>query len=147
MKPEVDKVLLGFSDTLIEKIMPHVGMEYVQRDVTLLSLALMASAEEYDRAADIRFSENKDMREIFAAVAERIEGDLGVRLKEAGRSSDRSLRISALNDENVPLRKLLIELHAFVEESNDDWAPEIDALIWKALHDSTQRRALSFFPF
>lgn len=148
MKPEVDKVLVGFSGTLIGKIMPHVGLEYVQRDVQLMALALTAMAEEYDRAAEVRFSENRDMRELFAAAAGRIGDEvLSSRLKEAGESSDESLRVSTLNKENARLRELLIELHATVEESEEDGAREIETEIWRTLRSSTERRALSFFPF
>jgi hypothetical protein len=57
------------------------------------------------------------------------------------------VRISDLNRSNDRLRRLLIELHAHLEEIDTETARRIETAIWEELRVSTERRALSLAPF
>lgn len=147
MKPEVDEVLRALMEKLLLEVAPNVGDPYVRSNVEVAAGILAAAAEEYDRAAEIRVAENRSMRAIFRAAAASVpDRALRPRLEAAGAAADPSLRVSALNAENDRLRALLIELHAYVEERDEDWARRTDRAIREELRASASRRALSFFP-
>ena len=147
MKPEVDHTLRVLAGQLMTEIAPSLADLYTRSNVEMIGVMLIQAAEEYDRAAEIRFEENREMRVIFRnasrAMADR---DLAARLEAVAGETEPSLRVSALNETNDRLRRLLIELHTFVEGRDETWAREIEREIWRALRASAARRALSFFP-
>ena len=145
MKPVVDNVLQGCFATLLTEVAPHLGAEYSVGDVSVMGLMLFMSAEEYDRAAEVRTEDNAEMRSIFAEAASQIEdADLRSRLSEASDARDTSLRISALDKTNDKLKALLIDLQAWLEEQGGDWAAHIERRIWRHLKDSAERRKLPY---
>lgn len=147
MNPEVNEVMGILAGKLVVDVVPHIADEYVQKDVQLMSILLMAMAEEYDRAAEIRFLENEDFKAIFAEAAQHIlDEPLHDRLTQAGAPEEASLRVSDLNASNKRLRALLVELHPIVENSSEDWARDLNQKVWKAIRASAERRAFSFFP-
>jgi hypothetical protein len=68
---------------------------------------------------------------------------LRARVADAAAGADNDLRVSLLTAANTELRRVLIELHAMVEESNAREAVEINQAIWAFLRESTQRRAIN----
>ncbi len=150
MRPEAHDVLGVFAGTLLTAVQPEIGSEYFQKDVGIMSYILMAAAEEYNRAAEIRVRENKDMRGVFRAAAEHVkDADLKQRLEEAAKGEDTSLLVEDLNISNDALRGLLIEVHELAESASLDgaaWASGLDRHIWNVLEASVQRRAFTFFP-
>ncbi|MGB5949900.1 MAG: hypothetical protein WBG82_11315 [Parvibaculum sp.] len=141
MKPEVDVVLGGFLGTLLTEIAPQLGAEYSLGSVGLIAMTVGMAAQEFDRAADLRVAENREMRALFSEAA-KLVGDRGLaaRLKEAAASQDGSFRVSALNATNDELAKLLIELQAHVEESKADWAAPFEAKLWDYIVGAAERR-------
>jgi Pyruvate/2-oxoacid:ferredoxin oxidoreductase gamma subunit len=147
-EPEVDKVLTSFSGTLLTKIMPQLKSEYAQKDLTLIALELNAAAEEYDRAAENRMTENRAMRALFAEALQLLDdGELRAALADAVETEPNSLRIRDLNAANAALSEVLIRLHAHAEEQAGLAWRELEASIWTELKARTQRRAIAFFPF
>ena len=145
MKPVVDNVLQGCFATLLMEVAPHLGAEYSVGDVSVMGLMLCMTAEEYDRAAEVRTEDNAEMRSIFAEAASQIEdADLRRRLGEASETRDVSLRISALDKTNDDLKAVLIDLQAWLEGQGGDWAAHIERRIWKHLVDSSERRKLPY---
>lgn len=147
-EPEVDKVLTAFSGTLLTRVMPQVKSEYVQKDLGFMALALNGAAEEYDRAAENRMQENRAMRELFASALSLVQDEaLKSTLQTASAAEPKSLRIRDLNEANAELSKVLIELHAHVEEQTGNAWRELEGRIWDELKARTRRRAIGFFPF
>lgn len=141
MKPEVDVVLGGFLGTLLTEIAPQLGGEYSLGSVGIIAMTIGMAAQEFDRAADIRIAENREMRALFAEAATLVEDSgLRARLSAAAASSDTSFRVSALNAANDALATLLIELQAAVEESHAAWAAAFEAKIWNYLVAAAERR-------
>jgi hypothetical protein len=100
---------------------------------------MFMSAQEYDRAADIRASENVDMRAMFKLLAPQIaDAELRRDLETAAAAREESLRISALNASNEHLRKVLIRLHAHLDETGGDAKP-----VWDVLKAMAARRTLT----
>ena len=148
MKPEVDVVLRSLMTKLLLEVAPAVGDAYVRSNVEAMGTLLAAAAEEFDRAAEIRVAENRSMRAILLAAAEHVcAPELRRRLIAAAEEPEPSLRIGDLNAANDRLRALVIELHALVENREEEWARRIDGMIWGELEASARRRAISFYPF
>jgi FKBP-type peptidyl-prolyl cis-trans isomerase (trigger factor) len=148
MKPDVDLMLQLIAASLMTEIGPKISDDYTMRNSMLAAMLLQIAAEEWDRAAERRVEENRTMRRLFAEAAPEVDSeDLRARLEAASREEEQSLRISELNRSNDGLRKLLIELHAHVEELDTEAARRIEAAIWQELRVSTERRAVSLAPF
>lgn len=141
MKPEVDVVLGGFMGTLLTEVAPQLGGEYSLGSVGLIAMTIGMAAQEFDRAADIRIAENREMRALFAEAATLVEeSGLKARLSEAAALSDTSFRVSALNAANDALAALLIDLQAAVEETRAGWAGVFETKIWDYLAAAAERR-------
>lgn len=141
MKPEVDVVLGGFLGTLLMEIAPQLGAEYSLGSVGLIAMTIGMAAQEYDRAADIRVEENREVRALFGEAAGLVgNADLKSRLADAAATTESSFRVSALNATNDALSRLLIELQTVVEETDAPWAAALDAKIWRYLVAAAERR-------
>lgn len=147
-EPEVDKVLMSFSGTLLTKVMPHVNSEYAQKDLTMIALALNGASEEHDRAAENRMAENRAMREIFKEAANLLKDEiLRAKADAAYTTEPKSLRIRDLNAANAELSELFIELQAHVElQTGSEWRA-FEEKLWNELKARGKRRAIGFFPF
>lgn len=145
MKPDVPVVMRSLFGTMLMEVAPHLNAEYSAGSVGIMSMMLFMTAEEYDRAAEIRVAENAEMRALFAEAATLIEdAGLKTKLAEAAKGRDASLRISALDAENSALAALLIELQVHVEESDGPHAAGLEARIWDYLVAAADRRKLAF---
>jgi hypothetical protein len=148
MKPDVSLVLQGFFGTLLMDIAPNLNAEYSVGNTSIMGLSLFVASEEYERAADVRVRENEEMRALFADAA-RVVTDKGLaaRLLEASKGKDTSLRISALNETNAALAKLLIELQAGLEDARGAEVAVLDGKIWDYLVAAAERRKFNLPSF
>jgi hypothetical protein len=148
MKPDVGVFLETLSAKLLFEMAPQMQPPFMQGTITVIGIMLAMLREEWDRVAQRRVEENAAMRALFVRAAPDV-GDRGLRqrLLEAAESRDASLRISDLDAGNDRLRRLLIELHAHVEEQPSEAARRIEAEIWSELLASTERRRFSLAPF
>lgn len=143
MKPDVGTVMQGFFTTMLGEIAPHLNAEYSMGNIGIMSMMMFMTAEEYDRAADIRATENREMRSLFSHAATLIsDKTLKTKLTRAAAEKDMSLRVKALNASNAGLCNLLIELQAHAEASDAPWARSLEARIWDYLVAATDRRKL-----
>lgn len=143
MKPDVGTVMQGFFGTMLGEIAPHLNAEYSMGNIGIMSMMMFMTAEEYDRAADIRATENREMRSLFSHAATLVtDNALKAKLSAAAAEKETSLRIQALNARNASLSKLLIELQAHAEASDASWARNLEARIWDYLVAAVERRKL-----
>jgi len=148
MKPDPSHVLERVMQSLLTEIAPAVQPAYRQASVTMQAMLLASIREEMDRAAARRVEENRALRALFAEAAPSVrDPGLRVRLASAASEEDASLRVPDLDAANLALRRLLIELHAEVEQLAGAEARRIEAAIWRELAASTERRKLSIGPF
>lgn len=143
MKPEVGTIL-GLT---VQKLAMGIGDEgatFAQGTVGLLASVLTLSAREYERGADIRWTENREIRALFAELAPSV-ADVALRkdLLAASVTSDPSLRISDLNEGNYMLRRLLTRLQIYAEEHG---ALDAQKRIWAVLKALAQRRLVQLGP-
>lgn len=145
MKPDVGDFLNQAADTLSTEILPLLEDEYRAGTVSIIALMLKLAAEEYDRAAEIRVTENRAMRELFAEAADGLpDAELALRLRDASQQRDDDLRVRALDETNDALRRLLIELHELVETRNDATSTRICEAISALLQRAAELRILTF---
>jgi len=148
VKPDIGRVLEVMAGTLMVDVAPNVAPPYRQASVFANALLLTNIREELDRIAERRVDENRALRAIFAQAAPDIaDAALRARLVEAAEAQETSLRISALDASNESLRQLAIELHAYVEAQDAPAARRIEALLWRELAASTERRKLGLNAF
>jgi hypothetical protein len=140
MKPEVDQILGLSTGQLMSQVVPVLPNSYMIGSTSVLGIMLTFSAQEYERGADIRATENADMRALFGDAAPQIADDkLKTEVSTAAATQDRSLKISALNAENTELRRVLIRLQAHAEEKG---LRDLERRIWDVLRASADRRLL-----
>jgi hypothetical protein len=143
MKPDVDQILGLSAQQLMTQIAPLLPASYSQSTVGLLGIMLGFCAQEFDRAAEIRVAENRDLRELFSELAPLIsDAALKAKLRMAALSADPSLKISDLNAANYELRRLLIALQSHVENIEGEMARAGERRIWDVLRASAERRFL-----
>jgi len=144
MKPDVDQILRFSAGQLMGGIAPMLSASYSQATVSLLGFMMLLSAREYDRAADIRVAENADLRALFGELAALVsDADLKAKLEAAAGTHDESLKISALNEANYVLRRLLIALQIQIENNPDKHARIAERRIWDVLKASAGRRFIA----
>lgn len=143
MIPEPSQALQIIMGTLMMEIAPNMRDDYRQANVNLLGFVAMLIATEYDRAADVRLTENRELRVLFERAASVVDDpNLRERLSAAAAGADPDLRVSQLTAANNDLRRLLIELHAAVEAQAVPAAVEIAREVWAFLRRASERRAI-----
>jgi len=140
MKPEVDQILGLSAGQLMGQMVPLLPNTFAMGSASLLGIMMTFAAQEYERGADIRATENADMRALFRDAAAMVsDAALKSELVAAAGTRDASLKISALNAANNELRGLLIRLQAHAE---DKGLRELDRRIWDVLKASADHRLL-----
>jgi hypothetical protein len=124
MKPDPAAVLNNTAMKLLFEVGPAMPPGYSQGSVTTLGVLLIMVAQEQGRAVDIRVTENKAMRSIFAR-AQRHDLEFGAELADAAARNTEPLELADLDQENARLKALLIRLHARLEALNDPLQTEV----------------------
>jgi hypothetical protein len=140
MSPEVGTIL-GLTAQKIAGGFAEHGAAFGAGQVGLIGMMLTLSAKEYDRAADIRFNENKELRALFGELAPRVaDGALKGEIALSAQGVEVSLRISDLNTANYALRRLLTRLQVDAEGGG---RRADEARIWLVLRALAARRMVS----
>jgi hypothetical protein len=117
MKPSPDLVLNQAFAKLAMEIGPALPAGYSQGSVTTTAVLLLMTAQEFNRAADIRAKENAAMRALFAEQAPGIGGALGQRLRADADTRDADLTVATLDKANAALKTTLISLQTHAEDA------------------------------
>ena len=142
MKPSPETVLNQAFAKLAMEVAPALPAGYGQGSVTTTAGLLLMTAQEFNRAADIRAKENAAMRALFGDAAKQVGGVLGDELREAATSKDADLTVVALDQGNGALKTLLIALHTHVEDTK---LRPLESRIATMLQDFATARQI-FFP-
>ncbi len=143
MNPEVGTIL-GLTTQRLGQGAGDDGAAFAAGTLGLVGIVLNMAAKEYDRGADIRVSENSDIRALFAVLAPGVgDAALKAELAAAAAAKDASLRISALNESNYALRRLLTRLQEHAEEHG---ARDAERRIWAVLKAMAARRLVQLGP-
>jgi len=143
MKPDAVQLLNVSALQLFSQIAPLLPQGYPQGTASLVAILLMIAARECERGAEIRATENAEMRALLAGLARFApDSDLKAHLLFAAGESEPALTISALDAANHELRRLLIRLQSAVEDLPGADAREAERRIWKVLRASADRRLI-----
>ena len=143
MSPEIPTILQFSLQRLMGGITEN-GAAFAAGQMGLIGMMMNLSAKEYERGADIRPTENNDMRALFGELAPTVNDPaLRAELQTAAAAKDESLRISALNENNYALRRLLTRLQIFAEEHG---ARDAERRIWAVLKAMAARRLVTLGP-
>lgn len=143
MKPDVDTILATTAAQLMMEIAPQLPPGYTQNSAGLIGMLLGFCAQEYQNGADIRASENVQLRNLLAECEGLVE-DAKLRSKLGTVMGDRdaSLKIADLNAANTELKSLLIETQTYLEARRDEKARHARREIWTVLRAHADRRLL-----
>lgn len=141
MKPEADQILNQSAAQVLGMVAPLLPAGYTQGTASLLAFMMIMAAQEYERGAEIRAAENADFRALLGELAPVVEDDdLRAELDRGAKRTDGSLKISALNERNADLRRLVIALQMHVEQLPGSVARDAERRIWDLLKASARRR-------
>ena len=141
MIPTYDVILNTIGTNLTNRYLPQTIVEAEKADLALMAFLLAGVSEEFERAAHRRIEENIALRNLFRDALPIVKNNhLKSRLESASKIKETDWRISSLNDLNNQLLELLIELHAYVEKSDDKNSRKILTSIWEELRAYAKRR-------
>jgi hypothetical protein len=142
MKLTSAMVLEGVIESLRDQIAPGLEDAFAKEAARMAGSLIAIAGRAGEDAAAIRVEENARMRAIFTEAVDVVSDEgLAARLREATLSQDPGLRISQLDAECGRLRRLLVELHAWLEDRSEPEARRLDQAIWRAIRDAEMARA------
>ena len=118
MTPSVPELLTGTMIALNRPQPAEAGPEYVASRMGMIGMISAMAAGEANRAVAAACAENADIRALFAK-AQAHDAALEGRLARAAAETDDDLTLSAVDQANAGLRRLLIALHTMVEAAGD----------------------------
>ncbi|MBI1250453.1 MAG: hypothetical protein GC189_03160 [Alphaproteobacteria bacterium] len=148
MRPSMAQILMGSAGAIGTQVAPHLtGNGYALGQASMAGLIMVLAAQEADRAADVLVRERNALRVFFGeASVSLLPEDLRARLHEAAHAPlGASFVVSALEEEIAPMKALLIETHAALEDETASWARDLEARVWAVLKEGADARQL-FMP-
>lgn len=136
MIPQPARALADLAVKLAQSIAPETRSPYAMANTGLISMLMLAMAQDSDRAAANRVADIEDMKTLFAR-AERDHPDAPGAAARARflAASPPGLRISELDPYHAQGMAALIDLHAWAEVH----APALSLAIWDFLVAHTER--------
>jgi hypothetical protein len=146
MKPSTSELLMVLVQDLSLRIAPALEDTYLQSNAQLWAVLCLLTNQEQARAADARLKDIRSMRAMFGTFCELVEPELRARLRAAHATEDPCLDSASLDATYAEFTELLIALQETLETREDTNARDASTMIWRHLHDSAQRHALTL-PF
>jgi hypothetical protein len=141
MRPTCQTILNSIGMDLASRYLPKASSDSEKADLILKAFLLGVVAEEFENAAHRRIEENTALRQLFSESIPVIQDPgLKSRLASTSETKDSDTHISALDRTNNHLLNILIELHAYLDEQEDEESRRLLEKIWEALKDYSRRR-------
>jgi GAF domain-containing protein len=139
MIPRLSQGLADLAGKLATAIAPETTSRFAMANTGMISMLLMALAQDAERAVDSRIIDIDEMKDLFAAAGDEA-GSLEERRARAGFCARQpaSLRLGDVDALHADGLTLLIGLHAWAEQHDDD----LDHRIWDFLLNHTERHRL-----
>lgn len=136
MIPRLSQGLADLAAKLATAIAPETNSRFAMANTGMISMLLMALAQDADRAVANRMADIDDLKALFDSGAREAGGE-DARAGFIARQPA-SLRISDIDALHADGLRLLIELHAWAEANDDD----LNRQIWDFLLRHTERHRL-----
>lgn len=141
MKLTTEVALRRLVTSVEERVAPAVEDGFARGTVRLVQSCLTILADGIDDLAARLWAEAGRIRALFADAAPLVtEASLAQRLRLEAGARPESLVISSLDSECERLRRLLIELHAFVDDQEGEAFADLDQRIWALLAELEAER-------
>jgi hypothetical protein len=128
-----------------QDLLPKASDAYAAADLGYLAVLLGMVAQDYDRAAEVLVSEHAKLLPILREAGSRLsDAGLKARIGHALQLEAPSLRVADLAARADVIMKLLIDVHAAVEEAEAagvDWARALNEDIWRFLEEHVAAHA------
>ena len=136
MIPQPARALADLAVKLAISISPETTSPYAMANTGLISMLLLAIAQDHDRAAANRMADIEEMQRLFLAAGSAHPGAPGATIRAAFCArAPAGLRISELDVFHAEGSAVLIDLHAWAELHD----PELSLSIWDYLLAHTGR--------
>jgi len=137
MIPRGPEAIRHLLTRIAQDLIPKAGDAYTATDLGYFTVLLGMIAQDYDRAAEVLVAEHAALEPILREAALHIDdADLEARIAHVLAEKTPSLRVSDLTARSDASLKLLIDLHAAVEDAEAggaDWARTVNDEIWRFL--------------
>jgi hypothetical protein len=137
--PRGSKALGDIAMKLVTSIAPETNSAFAAANVGLMTMLLGCLAQDYERAAENRALDVREMKALFAS-ATGVPAELAADLAAFGASEPESLRLSHLDAWHARALTLLIRLHEHAEGAAD---ATLDRSIWEFLQRHVARHAFA----
>jgi len=143
MIPKPSESLAHIGQRIMTDLIPKASDDYAMADLAFLTTMISMAGQDFERFAAVHVREHADMCDIFRRTLDRLPDDLQLRVRTALDDAPTSLLASDLNARADVTTRLLIDIHAWVEDSaahGDAWAFEMDRDIWTVLDQYAEHR-------
>lgn len=144
MIPKASESLSHISTRIAVDLIPKASDAYAGADLAFLTMMISMVGQDFERFADVHVREHAEMCAIFDKAMDHLPAALKARAVEARGLKAASLRASDLNARADITTRLLIDIHAFVEQQMDAgqaWANDLNNEIWAFLDSYAKDRA------
>jgi len=135
MIPRPDKALTDIAVKLAMSIAPQIGASYHAANAGMISMLLLALAQDADRAVANRLADVEELKALFERALADPQAPGADRLRAFCESEPPGWLLSQLSVWHDTGMALLIELHVWAESQH----PELDRSIWDFLYHHTER--------
>jgi hypothetical protein len=130
--PHTSKAIALLAQRLFTHVLPEQRSQFGMADVALLGLLFEMVGQDFDRAAQARLEDIREMRAIFAEARR-----LGLEVDARPEALDLSdVRIARLDEIHALHARALIELHERIEQVGD---AQLDRQVWHYLERHAER--------
>lgn len=145
MIPNTPKAVTFLAQRLLSHVLPGQQTAFGAADVALLSMLLEMVGQDFERAAQTRLEDVREMRGIFAeARGLPLDEALVARMNDARACDLSDVRIARLDEVHALHGKALIELHARIQQLDTAEAARLDRLVWEHLERHAERHHYDF---
>ncbi len=142
MIPKAPESLGHMALRIATDLIPKATDDYSGADLGLMTVMLSMVGQDFERFAELQVSEHDQMCDLFRQALPHLNGALAERVTAELDAVHSSLLASSLNGRADRTTRLLIDLHAHVEDRIDaDWACRLNLDIWSFLDLQARRRA------
>lgn len=144
MIPKPSETLAHIGMRIMTDLIPKASDDYAAADLVFLTTMISMVGQDFERFADVHVREHRQMCDIFQRAMDHLPDALQARTRAVLDLPGASLLASELNARADVATRLLIDMHAWVEQRKDDgaaWAGELDRAIWTFLDDYAENRA------
>ena len=142
MIPHTPTAIGGIVQRLLTSVMPELHTSYGITDVGLIATLLGMIAQDFERAAEARMQDIREMRDIFSDASDLLhDARISAHLDEARELPLHDLSIGNLDDAHALHSRLLIDVHARVEQLSSRAAEQVNLRIWEHLEKHAERHA------